>query len=57
MHKGNNGWQAGRAIACLPGLTGNVGLPGAGFGPRHGSGLQGRGLATSPSPAAAQPHS
>jgi len=44
MHKGDNGWQAGRAIACLPGLTGNVGLPGAGFGPRHGSGAHGRGM-------------
>lgn len=45
MHKGNNGWQAGRAIACLPGLTGNVGIAGAGFGPRHGSAAHGRGLA------------
>lgn len=44
MHKGANGWQAGRAIACLPGLTGNVGIPGAGFGPRHGSAAHGRGL-------------
>jgi anaerobic selenocysteine-containing dehydrogenase len=44
MHKGDNGWQAGRAIACLPGLTGNVGKAGAGFGPRHGSGAHGRGL-------------
>lgn len=44
MHKGANGWQASRAIACLPGLTGNVGIPGGGFGPRHGSGAHGRGL-------------
>jgi anaerobic selenocysteine-containing dehydrogenase len=44
MHKGANGWQAGRAIACLPGLTGNVGTPGGGFGPRHGSAAHGRGL-------------
>ena len=44
MHKGDNGWQAGRAIACLPGLTGNVGKTGAGFGPRHGSAAHGRGL-------------
>ena len=44
MHKGANGWQAGRAIACLPGLTGNVGIPGSGFGPRHGSAAHGRGL-------------
>jgi anaerobic selenocysteine-containing dehydrogenase len=46
MHKGDNGWQAGRAIACLPGLTGNVGIPGGGFGPRHGSAAHGRGLAS-----------
>jgi anaerobic selenocysteine-containing dehydrogenase len=45
MHKGGNGWQASRAIACLPGLTGNVGIPGAGFGPRHGASVHGRGLA------------
>ena len=44
MHKGGNGWQAGRAIACLPGLTGNVGIAGGGFGPRHGSAAHGRGL-------------
>jgi len=46
MHKGDNGWQASRAIACLPGLTGNVGIPGAGFGPRHGGAAHGRGLAS-----------
>jgi anaerobic selenocysteine-containing dehydrogenase len=44
MHKGANGWQAARAIACLPALTGNVGIPGGGFGPRHGSAAHGRGL-------------
>jgi anaerobic selenocysteine-containing dehydrogenase len=44
MHKGAHGWQAGRAIACLPGLTGNVGIPGGGFGPRQGSAAHGRGL-------------
>jgi anaerobic selenocysteine-containing dehydrogenase len=44
MHKGANGWQAARAISCLPGLTGNVGIPGGGFGPRHGSAAHGRGL-------------
>src|SRR4029453_15609515 len=37
MHKGANSWQAGRAIACLPALTGNLSIPGGGFGPRHGS--------------------
>ena len=46
MHKGGNGWQAGRAIACLPGLTGNVGIAGGGFGPRHGSAAHGRGLSS-----------
>ncbi|MDX2007987.1 MAG: molybdopterin-dependent oxidoreductase [Meiothermus sp.] len=46
MHKGDNGWQASRSIACLPGLTGNVGIPGAGFGPRHGGAAHGRGLAS-----------
>lgn len=45
MHKGDNGWEAARAISCLPGLTGNVGIPGGGFGPRHGSAAHGRGLA------------
>ena len=44
MHKGGNGWQAGRAIACLPGVTGQVGIAGGGFGPRHGSAAHGRGL-------------
>ena len=44
MHKGANGWQAARAISCLPPLTGNVGIAGGGFGPRHGSAAHGRGL-------------
>ncbi|UCE31951.1 MAG: molybdopterin-dependent oxidoreductase [Burkholderiales bacterium] len=44
MHKGGNAWQAARAIACLPGLTGNAGRPGAGFGPRHGSRAHGAGM-------------
>jgi anaerobic selenocysteine-containing dehydrogenase len=51
MHKGANGWQAGRAIACLPALTGNVGIPGGGFGPRHGSAAHGRGLGSIVEPA------
>jgi len=46
MHKGANSWQAGRAIACLPGLTGNIGKPGSGFGPRHGSSSHGQALAS-----------
>lgn len=44
MHKGGNGWQAARAISCLPAVTGNLGVPGGGFGPRHGSAAHGRGL-------------
>jgi anaerobic selenocysteine-containing dehydrogenase len=42
MHKGANGWQGGRAIGCLPALTGNLGLPGGGFGPRHGASTHGQ---------------
>src|SRR6185312_10638152 len=38
-------WTAARAIGCLPALTGNVGIPGGGFGPRHGSAAHGQGLA------------
>ncbi|MGH8056243.1 MAG: molybdopterin-containing oxidoreductase family protein, partial [Candidatus Entotheonellia bacterium] len=45
MHKGANGWQGGRAVACLPGLTGNLGVPGGGLGPRHGSSSHGQALA------------
>jgi anaerobic selenocysteine-containing dehydrogenase len=45
MHKGANGWQAGRAIACLPALTGNLGIPGGGLGPRHGARSHGQELA------------
>ncbi|HEX5813916.1 MAG TPA: molybdopterin-dependent oxidoreductase [Methylomirabilota bacterium] len=46
MHKGGNGWLAGRAISCLPALTGNVGIPGGGLGPRHGSATHGQALAS-----------
>jgi anaerobic selenocysteine-containing dehydrogenase len=46
MHKGANGWQGGRAIACLPALTGNLGLAGGGLGPRHGAATHGQALAT-----------
>lgn len=55
MHKGDNGWKAARAIACLPGLTGNVGIPGAGFGPRHGGAAHGRGLASIAEPQRRRP--
>jgi len=35
MFKHRSGWEASRAIACLPALTGQLGIPGGGFGPRH----------------------
>jgi anaerobic selenocysteine-containing dehydrogenase len=44
MHKGGNGWQGARAIGCLPALAGNLGVPGAGFGPRHGASTHGQKL-------------
>jgi anaerobic selenocysteine-containing dehydrogenase len=44
MYKGANGWQAGRAIACLPALAGNLGIAGGGFGPRHGASAHGQAL-------------
>jgi anaerobic selenocysteine-containing dehydrogenase len=46
LHKGANSWQASRAISCLPALTGNLGVPGGGFGPRHASASHGQGLAS-----------
>lgn len=45
MHKGTNGWQGGRAVGCLPALTGNLGIAGGGLGPRHGSSSHGQALA------------
>src|SRR5947207_2179632 len=42
MHKGAGGWTGGRAIGCLPALTGNLGVPGGGLGPRHGSAAHGQ---------------
>ncbi len=39
MNKTANQWYAARAISCLPALTGNLGRPGAGMGPRHGAGV------------------
>ena len=44
MHKGANGWYAARAITCLPALTGQLGIPGGGLGPRHGSRSHGQAL-------------
>jgi anaerobic selenocysteine-containing dehydrogenase len=46
MHKGAGTWTGARAIGCLPALTGNVGVPGGGFGPRHGGPSHGQGLAS-----------
>ena len=37
MYKHRYGWQPGRAIATLPALTGQLGMPGGGLGPRHRS--------------------
>ena len=37
MHKGDNTWAAARAVSCLPGLTGSLGVAGGGMGPRHGA--------------------
>ena len=44
LYKDANGWQASRAISCLPALTGKLGKPGAGFGPRHAGEANGHGL-------------
>jgi anaerobic selenocysteine-containing dehydrogenase len=44
MHKTAHGWQAGRAVGCLPALTGNLGVEGGGMGPRHGAMTHGQGL-------------
>jgi anaerobic selenocysteine-containing dehydrogenase len=45
MHKGAGTWTGARAVGCLPALTGNVGIPGGGLGPRHGGPSHGQGLA------------
>jgi anaerobic selenocysteine-containing dehydrogenase len=46
MNKSVNGWQASRAVACLPALTGKLGIPGGGLGPRHGASAHGQALNT-----------
>ena len=45
MYKDQNGWQSSRAISCLPPLTGKLGKPGTGFGPRHAGLPHGHGSA------------
>jgi anaerobic selenocysteine-containing dehydrogenase len=37
MYKHQHGWEASRAISCLPALIGQLGVPGGGVGPRHGA--------------------
>jgi len=44
LYKDQNGWQASRAISCLPGVTGKIGKPGTGLGPRHAGLSHGFGL-------------
>ncbi len=44
MHKGDNGWEAARAISCMPALVGDYGVPGGGLGPRHGARSHGVGF-------------
>ncbi|MFP6746230.1 MAG: molybdopterin-dependent oxidoreductase [Alphaproteobacteria bacterium] len=44
LHKGANGWQAARAISCLPALIGSFGISGGGLGPRHGGKSHGAGF-------------
>lgn len=45
MFKHRGGWQASRAISCLPAVTGQYGIAGGGLGPRHRSGTHGEGPA------------
>lgn len=46
IHKGANGWQAARAVSCLPALIGSYGVPGGGLGERHGARAHGGGFAS-----------
>lgn len=46
IHKGDNGWQAARAVACLPALIGSYGIAGGGMGPRHGARAHGAGFSS-----------
>lgn len=42
MFKHQHGWEPSRAIACLPALTGQLGIAGGGLGQRHGASPEGR---------------
>lgn len=55
MHKNAHGWEAARAISCLPPLTGKLGKRGAGFGPRHAGMPHGYGFADITNAAARPP--
>lgn len=45
MFKHQQGWEPARAIACLPALTGQLGIPGGGLGQRHGASPESTGFA------------
>ncbi len=45
MFKHKTGWLASRAIACLPALTGQLGIAGGGLGPRHRNSIHGEAYA------------
>ena len=45
MFKHQHGWEASRAISCLPALTGQLGITGGGLGQRHGASPESIGLA------------
>ena len=45
MFKYQYGWEPGRAISCLPALTGQLGIAGGGLGQRHGASPESTGFA------------
>jgi anaerobic selenocysteine-containing dehydrogenase len=45
MFKHQYGWEASRAISCLPALTGQLGIAGGGLGQRHGASPESTGFA------------
>ncbi len=45
MFKHQHGWEPARAIACLPALTGQLGIAGGGLGQRHGASPESTGYA------------